>query len=94
MVTFPLEALSATDTLAGLKRAKRIASHISYFKAGVCMGRPLVCVVKTSPLSTTIRALEPIDQQVRDKRKPTFRKLIQGGADTLRMYKVTIYTTK
>jgi len=87
VATFPLEALSATDTFAGLKRAKRIASHISYFKAGVCMGRPLVCVVKTSPLSTTIRALEPIDQQARGKSKPTFKKILQGGHDTLRMYK-------
>ncbi len=76
------------DPLSGLKRAKRIASHISFFKAGVCVGKTLVCVVKSSPLSSTTKALEPIDQNVRGQRKPTFRKLLQGGNDTLRVFKV------
>ena len=88
MITFPLDALDPLDPLAGLKRAKRIASHISFFKAGVCVGKTLVCVVKSSPLSSTIKALEPIDQNVRGRSKPTFRKLLQGGNDTLRVYKV------
>lgn len=78
------------DPLSGLKRAKRIASHISFFKAGVCVGKTLVCVVKSSPLSSTIKALEPIDQNVRGQRKPTFRKLLQGGNDTLRVFKASI----
>ncbi|OJT06723.1 Rho1 guanine nucleotide exchange factor 1 [Trametes pubescens] len=87
VITFPLDALDPMDPLSGLKRAKRIASHISFFKAGVCVGKTLVCVVKSSPLSSTIKALEPIDQNVRGQRKPTFRKLLQGGNDTLRVFK-------
>ncbi|KAI9062525.1 CNH-domain-containing protein [Trametes sanguinea] len=87
VLTFPLDALDPLDPLSGLKRAKRIASHISFFKAGVCVGKTLVCVVKSSPLSSTIKALEPIDQNVRGRSKPTFRKLLQGGNDTLRVYK-------
>ncbi|TFK85670.1 CNH-domain-containing protein [Polyporus arcularius HHB13444] len=87
VITFPLDALDPMDPLAGLKRAKRIASHISFFKAGVCLGRTLVCVVKSSPLSSTIKTLEPIDQHVRGRAKPTFRKLLQGGNDTLRVFK-------
>ncbi|KAI0333817.1 CNH-domain-containing protein [Cubamyces sp. BRFM 1775] len=87
VITFPLDALDPLDPLAGLKRAKRIASHISFFKAGVCVGKTLVCVVKSSPLSSTIKALEPIDQNIRGRSKPTFRKLLQGGNDTLRVYK-------
>ncbi|KAI0664258.1 CNH domain-containing protein [Cubamyces menziesii] len=90
VITFPLDALDPLDPLAGLKRAKRIASHISFFKAGVCVGKTLVCVVKSSPLSSTIKALEPIDQNVRGRSKPTFRKLLQGGNDTLRVYKFYI----
>jgi len=70
-----------------MKRAKRVSSHTSFFKAGLCLGRPLVCVVKSSPLSSTIKTLEPIDQNVRGKNKPTFRKLLQGGHDTLRVFK-------
>jgi hypothetical protein len=75
------------DPLAGLKRAKRIAAHTSFFKSGICVGRTFVCVVKTSPLSSTIKIFEPIDQNVRGRNKPTFRKLLQGGNDTLRIYK-------
>jgi hypothetical protein len=87
VITFPLDALEAMDPLAGLKRAKRIAAHTSFFKSGVCVGRTFVCVVKTSPISSTIKVFEPIDQNVRGRNKPTFRKLLQGGNDTLRIYK-------
>ncbi|KAI0272327.1 CNH domain-containing protein [Gloeopeniophorella convolvens] len=87
VITFPLDALEAIDPLAGLKRAKRIAAHTSFFKSGACLGRTFVCVVKTSPLSSTIKIFEPIDQTVRGRSKPTFRKLLQGGNDTLRIYK-------
>lgn len=87
VITFPLDALDPEDPLAGLKRAKRIASHISFFKAGVSLGKTLVCVIKTSPLSSTIKTLEPIDQNIRGRSKPTFRKLLQGGNDTLRVFK-------
>ncbi|ETW79216.1 hypothetical protein HETIRDRAFT_478624 [Heterobasidion irregulare TC 32-1] len=87
VITFPLDALDAIDPMAGLKRAKRIASHTSFFKTGTCVGRTFVCVVKTSPLSSTIKILEPIDQNVRGRSKPTFRKLLQGGNDTLRIFK-------
>ena len=87
VITFPLDALEAMDPLAGLKRAKRIAAHTSFFKSGICVGRTFVCVVKTSPLSSTIKIFEPIDQNIRGRNKPTFRKLLQGGNDTLRIYK-------
>ncbi|KAN0129875.1 CNH domain containing protein, partial [Lactarius tabidus] len=87
VITFPLDALEAMDPLAGVKRAKRIAAHTSFFKSGICVGRTFVCVVKTSLLSSTIKIFEPIDQNVRGRNKPTFRKLLQGGNDTLRIYK-------
>ena len=87
MITFPLDALKAMNPLAGLKRAKRIAAYTSFFKSGLCVGRTFVCVVKTSPLSSTIKIFEPIDQNIRGRNKPTFRKLLQGGNDVLRIYK-------
>ena len=34
--------------------------------------------------------LEPIDQNIRGRAKPTFRKLLQGGNDTLRVFKVCV----
>ncbi|KAH7890772.1 CNH domain-containing protein [Phlebopus sp. FC_14] len=87
VITFPLDALDAMDPMAGLKRAKRISSHTSFFKAGICLGKVLVCVVKSSPLSSTIKTLEPIDQNIRGRSKPTFRKLLQGGNDTLKLFR-------
>ncbi|KAF8519036.1 CNH domain-containing protein [Hysterangium stoloniferum] len=88
VITFPLDALDPRDPLAGLKRAKHVSTHTSYFKTGTCLGKTLVCVVKTTALSSTIRVMEPIDYNVRGKNKPTFRKLLQGGNDTLRSFKV------
>lgn len=85
MVTFPLEALDMQDPT---KRMKRIASHTSFFKAGYCLGRTLVCVVKASSLSSTIKTLEPIEQSIRARNKPTFKKLLQGGNETLKVFKV------
>jgi len=87
VITFPLDALDPIDPLSGLKRAKRISSHTSFFKAGVCLGKVLVCIVKSSPLSSTIKTLEPIDQNIRGRNKPTFRKLLQGGNDTLKLFR-------
>ncbi|PFH51852.1 hypothetical protein AMATHDRAFT_141795 [Amanita thiersii Skay4041] len=87
VITFPLEALDPLDPMAGLKRAKRISSHTSFFKAGFCLGRILVCIVKSSQLSSTFKTLEPIDQTIRGRAKPTFRKLLQGGNDTLKLFR-------
>ncbi|KAI5834142.1 CNH-domain-containing protein [Schizophyllum commune Tattone D] len=87
VITFPLDALDPIDPMAPLKRAKRISSHTSFFKAGFCLGRVLVCIVKSSQLSSTFKTLEPIDQNVRGRAKPTFRKLLQGGNDTLKLFR-------
>ncbi|KAJ3507393.1 hypothetical protein NLJ89_g6330 [Agrocybe chaxingu] len=87
VITFPLDALDPLDPMAGLKRAKRISSHTSFFKAGFCLGRVLVCIVKSSQLSSTFKTLEPIDQNIRGRAKPTFKKLLQGGNDTLKMFR-------
>ncbi|KAF8817443.1 CNH-domain-containing protein [Phlegmacium glaucopus] len=87
VITFPLDALDPLDPMAGLKRAKRISSHTSFFKAGFCLGRVLVCIVKSSQLSSTFKTLEPIDQNIRGRAKPTFKKLLQGGNDTLKLFR-------
>ena len=90
VLTFPLEAISEHDPMGGLRRAKRIATHTTFFKAGICLGRTLVCIVKASQFSSTIKALEPIEYATRGKNKPTFKKILQGGNDTLRLFKVRL----
>ena len=69
VTTFPLDCLDPNDPNAAIKRGKRIASHTSFFKSGVCLGKTLVAVVKSSTLSSTIKVLEPIDQSMRGKNR-------------------------
>ncbi|KAG8911710.1 RHO1 GDP-GTP exchange protein 2 [Tulasnella sp. 417] len=85
--TIPLDALDANDPTAGMKRAKKISSRTSFFKAGRCLGRTLVCLVKSSALSTTIKALEPVAQATRESNKSTLKKLLPGGNDSLKIFK-------
>lgn len=85
--TFTLDALDTQDPAGSAKRGRRISSHTTFFRAGVCVGRTLVCVVKSSPVSSTIKTLEPIEYEARMKKQPTFRKRVQGGQDTLRVFK-------
>ncbi|PWN37923.1 CNH-domain-containing protein [Meira miltonrushii] len=86
--TFTLDALDPSDPMGSLKRGRRISSHTSFFKAGQCLGRTLVCVVKSSSLSSTIKTLEPIEPNLRiGKKQQTFRKLLQGGQESLRVFK-------
>jgi hypothetical protein len=85
--TFPMDALDAHDTMAGLKRAKRISNHTTFFKAGYCLGKAVVCTVKSSPLSSTFRVFQPIAQNTRERTKLTLRQRLQGGNETLNMFR-------
>ncbi|KZW01191.1 CNH-domain-containing protein [Exidia glandulosa HHB12029] len=84
---YALDALRLDDIRTNGALQRRVSSHINFFKAGTCLGRTLVCVVKTSALSSTIKALEPVDKAVRGRSKPTFRKWVQGTNDALKPYK-------
>jgi len=83
VLAIPLDALDAMDPLAGLEHTDRIAQHTSFFKSGVCVGRMLVCLVKTAALSSTIKIFELIDENLRERSNP----MSQGVNDTLRLYK-------
>lgn len=90
LLTFSLEALDLGENQSPLiKRPKKIAST-NFFKAGVCLGRHLVCCVKTSALSTTIKVFEPMDSMSKGKKKPAFSKMFQGGQDALKPFKVSL----
>lgn len=89
--TFPLDSLDPKDPSAALKRGKRISSHTTFFKAGICVGKMLVCIVKSSPLSTTIKIMEPVETPVRKKQQgAAFSKLIPSRHDTLKVFKVRL----
>ena len=87
LLSFSLESLDTSDALA--KRPRKIQNHANFFKAGVCLGRHLVCCVKTSALSSTIKVFEPLETTMKNKKKPAFSKMFQGGQDALRPFKVS-----
>lgn len=85
--TFFIDHLDPGDAIGAAKRARKISANATFFKAGQCLGRTLVCVVKSGNVSSTIKTLEPIDQ-ARGKKQPTIRKFLQGSNESLRVFKV------
>jgi len=90
LYSYPMEALDSNDNQAPLtKRPKKIQGHANFFKSGICLGSHLVCSVKTSALSTTIKVFEPMDTLSKGKKKPAISKMFQSGQDALKPYKVS-----
>lgn len=90
VTSYPLEALDPNDPTAALKRGKRLSSHTSFFKSGICLGRTLLCIVKSSSLSSTIKTLEPVNLSMRNKKQPTpFRKLLANNNEPFTLFKVS-----
>ncbi|KAI9776838.1 MAG: RHO1 GDP-GTP exchange protein 2 [Peltula sp. TS41687] len=87
LYSFPLEALDPNDHPASPNKRPRKIGHANFFKAGVCLGRHLVCCVKTSALSTTIKVYEPMETLSKGKKKPAFSKMFQSGQDVLKPMK-------
>ena len=86
--TFPLEALDPEEGPgAPSKRGKRIC-HANYINAGVCNGQTLVCCVKSSSLSSTVKVFEPMDNSMsKGKKKSGLAKMLASGQDVLRPHK-------
>ncbi|ODN82498.1 rho guanyl-nucleotide exchange factor [Cryptococcus wingfieldii CBS 7118] len=88
VTTFPLDSLDPSDPAAALKRGKRISSHTSFIKSGVCLGKTLVAIVKSSTLSSTIKVMEPVDVgQNKKKAQAGFMKRLNGREDALKLFK-------
>ncbi|WVW85998.1 hypothetical protein I302_108036 [Kwoniella bestiolae CBS 10118] len=88
VTTFPLDCLDPNDANAALKRGKRISSHTSFIKSGICLGKTLIAIVKSSTLSSTIKVMEPIDQALRNKKAPGgFMKRLNGRDEALKLFK-------
>lgn len=88
LVSYPLEALDPNDNQSPLlKRPKKIQGHASFFRAGVCLGKHLVCSAKTSGLSTTIKVFEPMDAR-EGRKKGGISQLFGTTQDALKPFKV------
>ncbi|KAK1085767.1 RHO1 GDP-GTP exchange protein 2 [Friedmanniomyces endolithicus] len=85
--TYPLEALDPEESPnAPSKKGKRIC-HANYINAGTCNGQTLLCCVKSSSLSSTVKVFEPMDRTAAGKKKSGFAKMLASGQDVLRPYK-------
>ena len=88
LTSYPFEALDANNQNPLATRPRKIQGHANFFKAGIGLGRHLVCAVKTSALSTTIKVYEPANDLAQGKKKPAISKMFAGGQDTLKPFKV------
>ena len=86
LLSFPLAALDSNEPMLA-KRPKKIQSHCTFFKTGICLGRHLVCCVKSSALSTTVKVFEPNDAMSKAKNKKGFGKMFNAGQDELKPFK-------
>jgi len=95
--SYPIELLTEHDNASKVdfqmnRKAKKVSSHVNFFKAGICLGRVFLCVVKSTGMSsTTIKVMEPVEGLSRGRGKLGFAKLLQGGQD-FRIFKVHFLT--
>ncbi|KAG0267569.1 RHO1 GDP-GTP exchange protein 2 [Actinomortierella ambigua] len=92
LYAYALETLDLNDPNAANKRARKLGSHVSFFKTGICRDKTLVGIVKNSinalDPSSTIKTLEPIEQGGSKKNKPSFRTFMRGGnSELFKVYK-------
>jgi hypothetical protein len=86
LVSYSLSALDPSEPALS-KRPKKIQNHCDFFKTGVCLGRHLVCCVKSRALSTTIKVYEPNDNMTSGGRRRGFGGMFNAGHDELKPYK-------
>ena len=95
LFSYPMEALDVNEGQNPLaRRPKKIQGHANFFKVGIGLGRHLVCSVKTSALSTTIKVYEPMENLARGGKKPALGKMFRGSQEALKPFKVSYLTTK
>lgn len=88
LTSYPFDALEPNNQNPLATRPRKIQGHINFFKAGIGLGRHLVCSVKTSALSTTIKVYEPMDDLTKGRKKPGLSKMFANGTqDALKPFK-------
>lgn len=87
---FPLEALDSPelDVSDNAKKGRRISSHVSFFKVGICNDRMLICAVKSTTLSSTIKVFEPVAPSSSSTKKSSFLRIFRGSTESVKVFKV------
>lgn len=91
LYSYSTDVLGSDDSgpLSARSRGRKI-SGANFFKIGVFDGQHLVCCVKTSALSATIKVFKPMDAMANNKKKSGLAKMMSGGQEVLRPHKVSI----
>lgn len=87
MYSYHLDALDPEESAAAPSKRGRKICHANYFNAGMCNGQLLVCCVKSSSLSSTVKVYEPMDSMTKGKKKSGLSRMLAGGQEVLRPYK-------
>ncbi|KAJ3098870.1 RHO1 GDP-GTP exchange protein 2 [Phlyctochytrium planicorne] len=87
LFSISLEALEAhIGEAGGIKKGRKIADAINFFKLGLCADRTLVCAVRSTPLTSTVKVFEPIGLG-NSKRRGKIGKLFMSSSDSLKLLK-------
>lgn len=89
LYSYSTDVLDPDESTLGPSRRGRKISGANFFKIGVFDGQHLVCCVKTSALSATIKVFKPMDSMTNNKKKSGFSRMLAGGQDVLRPHKVS-----
>ncbi|KAL9049387.1 MAG: hypothetical protein Q9162_007241 [Coniocarpon cinnabarinum] len=87
LYSFSTSVLEPDDNALASRRGRKI-SGCNFFKIGVFEGQHLVCCVKTSALSATVKVYKPMETMSSQKKKSGFSNLFAGGnQDVLKPFK-------
>lgn len=85
--SYSTDALDPEESVNAPSKKGRKISHANYINAGMCNGQMLVCCVKSSSLSSTVKVYEPMDSMTKGKKKSGLAKMLAGGQEVLKPYK-------
>ncbi|EPB91715.1 hypothetical protein HMPREF1544_01426 [Mucor circinelloides 1006PhL] len=87
LYTYSFDTLLSTES--GMKRGRKISSHVSFFKVVDGIEKTLVCFVRYNAMTSTIRALEPYEttKEANKKKNKNLGRLIRGNNEALKAYK-------
>jgi len=85
--SYSLDALDTDESIAGPSKKGRKICHANYINAGTCNGQTLVCCVKSSSLSSTVKVYQPMDSMTKGKKKSGLAKMLASGQEVLKPHK-------
>lgn len=87
LYSWPLDCLESPNPIANHRRSKKVSGHINFYKVDMCLGRILVCTVKSGSTNSTVRVMEPFDPQPRSRKQQPLRRLLQSQSEGLKIFK-------